>query len=126
MNVLDENEALHWFCGVCNVIAMRAIQTFPQEGHPPESPLKVLQSSVSDTIKQINSFVTDVKEQLKKNFSEVVQQSEGTSSTGASESASMDVELAPGLLHKPESLTVKDISQAVSLCMSEEKEKQRR
>ena len=41
MNVLDEKEALHWFCGVCNVIAMRAIQTFPQEGHLPESPLKV-------------------------------------------------------------------------------------
>lgn len=38
----------------------------------------------------------------------------------------MDTELAPGLLHKPESLTVRDISQAVSSCMSEEKEKQRR
>ena len=36
------------------------------------------------------------------------------------------VDLAPGLLCKPESLTVKDLSQAVSSCMSEEKEKQRR
>ena len=43
-----------------------------------------------------------------------------------SEAASMDIKLAPGLLHKHKSLTDKDISQAVSSCMSEEKEKQRR
>ena len=123
MSLLDECASLHWFCECCNTAAINAIRSF---SNSPESPLKVLQSSVSDAINQINNLVADAKEQLKKTFSEAVRQSEGTSSTDVSEAASMDTELAPGLLHKPESLTVKDISQAVSSCMFEEKEKQRR
>ena len=123
MSLLDECASLHWFCECCNTAAINAIRSF---SNSPESPLEVLQSSVSDAINQINNLVADAKEQLKKTFSEAARRSEGTSSTDVSEAASMDTELAPGLLHKPESLTVKDISQAVSSCMFEEKEKQRR
>ena len=45
-----------------------------------------------------------------------------------SESDNMDAEstpLIPGLLPRPESLSVKDISQAVTFCMTEENEKQK-
>ena len=33
MNVPDKNEGLYWFCGVCNAIALKAIQTCSQEGY---------------------------------------------------------------------------------------------
>ena len=86
MSLLDECASLHWFCECCNTAAINAIRSF---SNSPESPLKVLQSSVSDAINQINNLVADAKEQLKKTFSEAVRQSEETSSTDVSEVASI-------------------------------------
>ena len=58
MNVLHENEALHWFCGVCNTTVIRAIQTFnPQSDVSFES----ASDSVQDLIKR---SVEGIKKQI--------------------------------------------------------------
>ena len=58
MNVLYENEALHWFCVVCNTTVIRAIQTFnPQSDVSFES----ASDSVQDLIKR---SVEGIKKQI--------------------------------------------------------------
>ena len=61
MNVLDKNEALHWFCDVCNAIAMKAIKTFPQEGHTAkdqsiENRLLSMEKQLGDVVSSINKL----------------------------------------------------------------------
>ena len=61
MNVLDENEALHWFCGACNATALKAIQTFSQEGYAAkdqsiENGLLSMEKQLGDVVSSINKL----------------------------------------------------------------------
>ena len=64
MNVLDEDESLHWFCGVCNAIALKAIQMFSQEGYAAkdqliENRLLSMEKQLGDVVSSINKTVSE-------------------------------------------------------------------
>lgn len=124
LEALYEFSALHWFCCRCDKIAINAIKSFNDQ-----SP------RTSDVTSCITEAISTAMNSLKLSLQETINNLQNASHAAptltsvVSETPTMDVEspsLSPGLLPKPKSLTVHDISQAVSSCMSEEKEKQKR
>ena len=67
MQIIIAYNQIHWFCHICNTKADKLIQKIQQTltsdlANPSESPLKTLQSSLSEAISQINNLVADAKD----------------------------------------------------------------
>ena len=115
---------LHWFCHRCDKIAINAIRSFNDES-----------SFTSDAKTSVTCIVNTAIKSLQESCQEAINSlrnliyTEPSTGINSSESDNMDAEsppLIPGLLPRPKSLSVKDISQAVTSCMTEENEKQKR
>lgn len=120
--VLSEFIELHWFCSGCDQKAIDAIRSFNDDSDP----ITNIKSSFTKAINTAMKSFQEALQEVIKNFQNTIHT---TLTANPSESTSMDTEspiLTPGLLSRHEPLTVQDVSQAVSSCMSEEKEKQKR
>lgn len=122
--ILCEFTELHWFCHRCDKIAINAIRSFNDESTPTSDAKISVTSIINTAIKALQESCQEAIYHLQNSIHTVP-----TTVDNSFEADNMDAEsstLAPGLLPRPESLSVKDISQAVTSCMTEENEKQKR